>query len=327
MTQERIKCPFCSELILPDAIKCRFCGEWFSREEEVAAEDRVARDDHGEQSRRGFERNPAEQRDPREDETQPDNDEEEIDEVQEADDDLDDIDLDSLVESPVRVVSFAPVEERIRSSKARRRRKSRIPWLRVILLVVYLGIAVAMVVSEFSARKSLRDARQKENVPDYSGAFVAYEDLVEAFPFSFAAIEATQSLRRLSDSQEELGVPKPSWILKVEGALGELSVSDVYLLPFVTWPACVVLLFLVAATRICRPAAAVLSFLLMIVAAAGSLAQYSWYGLIPLTPVAKVAQNVMQVPLYVYCSSYTLLLTTALMTLTAASKPNNRPAR
>ena len=30
MTQERIKCPFCSELILRDAMKCRFCGEWFS---------------------------------------------------------------------------------------------------------------------------------------------------------------------------------------------------------------------------------------------------------------------------------------------------------
>jgi hypothetical protein len=326
MTQERIKCPFCSELILPDAIKCRFCGEWFSREEELIEEGGPGAG-RGEQSRRGDERNPAEQRNPREDEIQPDNDEEEIDEVRETDDDPDDIDLETLTESPVRVVSFAPVEGRIPSSNARRRRRRRIPWLRMILLVVYVGIAVAMGVSEFSARKGLRDAREKENVPDFSGAIVAYEDLVEAFPFSFAAVEATQSLHRLSDSQEELEVPKPSWILKVEGTLGELSVSDVYLLPFVAWPACVVLLLLVFVTRIFRPVAAALSFLLMIVAAAGAVAQFSWYGIIPFTPVANVAQSVMQVPLYVYCSSYALLLTTALMTLTAASKPNSRPAR
>jgi hypothetical protein len=24
------KCPFCSEEVLDDAVKCRFCGEWFS---------------------------------------------------------------------------------------------------------------------------------------------------------------------------------------------------------------------------------------------------------------------------------------------------------
>lgn len=30
MTQERFACPFCAELIMPDAIKCRFCHEWLS---------------------------------------------------------------------------------------------------------------------------------------------------------------------------------------------------------------------------------------------------------------------------------------------------------
>ncbi|MHC4297176.1 MAG: hypothetical protein ACYS7Y_07745 [Planctomycetota bacterium] len=314
MTQERIKCPFCSELILPDAIKCRFCGEWFSREEELIEEGSPGAG-RGKQSRHGDERNPAEQRNSQESEIPLQNAEEKIEEVEEADNGYDDEDQEALGEPPVRVVSFSPVEDRLRCSSARRGQKWRIPWQRMILLIVYLGIAVAMGVSEFSARKALREAREKENVPDYGGAFVAYEDLVEAFPFSFAAIEATQSLHRLSDSREELEMPRPSWIRKVEDVLGELNDADVYLLPFVTWPACVVLLLLVSVTRIFRPVAAVLSFLLMIVAAAGSIAQFSWYGLIPLTPVANVAQNVMQ------------LLTTALMTLTAASKPNSRPAR
>lgn len=31
MGEKRRKCPFCSEEILPDAKKCRFCGEWLDR--------------------------------------------------------------------------------------------------------------------------------------------------------------------------------------------------------------------------------------------------------------------------------------------------------
>ena len=30
MDEDRIKCPYCSEQIIVDAKKCRFCGEWFT---------------------------------------------------------------------------------------------------------------------------------------------------------------------------------------------------------------------------------------------------------------------------------------------------------
>ncbi|KKQ44937.1 MAG: hypothetical protein US63_C0022G0008 [Candidatus Moranbacteria bacterium GW2011_GWC2_37_8] len=39
MEQQKIKCPLCSEMIQPDAKKCRFCGEWIEKKqahEEVA---------------------------------------------------------------------------------------------------------------------------------------------------------------------------------------------------------------------------------------------------------------------------------------------------
>ncbi len=36
--EKRIECPFCSELILPDAEKCRFCKEWISKCEEFIEE-------------------------------------------------------------------------------------------------------------------------------------------------------------------------------------------------------------------------------------------------------------------------------------------------
>ena len=36
MKEKRIKCPYCSEQILADVKKCRFCGEWFTKENKPA---------------------------------------------------------------------------------------------------------------------------------------------------------------------------------------------------------------------------------------------------------------------------------------------------
>ncbi len=314
MTQERVKCPFCSELILPGAMKCRFCGEWFSKEEEVVGNSGRP-EDYGGPTGGGYERDPMEHRSPREHAIPIPNIKEQS---EKADNDHKDEHPQAVKESPVRVVRYAPGEDR---RKSRLRKKSnRIPWLRMILAVGYLGIAAAMGIYEFKAHRALRDAQAKENAQDQSAAFNAYRDMLEKFPFSFATIETRQGLRRLSDSHEDFGMPKPSWMLPIEDMLGELTVSDVYLLPLLAWPACAVMLALVSLTRIFRPVAALLSLLFMLVAVAGSVAQLSWYGLVPLGPATEAVQSVMQVPVSVYCSTYALLLITVSMSLTAAAK-------
>ena len=120
-------------------------------------------------------------------------------------------------------------------------------------------------------------------------------------------------------------MPKPSWLLRVGDLFGgkDADLPDVYLLPFVAWPVSAVLLLLVFLTRIFRPGAALLALLLMILAIAGSAAQFAWYGLIPLAPVVEATQDFMQTPVAVYSASYMLLAMTALMTLTAATRRRN----
>jgi hypothetical protein len=197
------------------------------------------------------------------------------------------------------------------------RKRRRLPWLRALLLIFYLGVAAALAVCEYDARAVLRDARARENAQEYDAAFSAYRGVMETFPFSFAIIETQQSLRRICQSPE-FEMPKPSWLSRTEGFLGtSFNAQDVYLLPLVAWPVSAVLLLPVFLTRTWRPITAILALLLMLVAIAGSVAQFVWYGLITLPPAAEAVQGYMQAPAAVYCSSYLLLALTALMSLTA----------
>ena len=316
MAEERVKCPFCSELILPDAIKCRFCEEWLSREEEAI--ENSGPGEHvghasGDQGREpampgGLQGHPVPQG-----RVQGQNDE-----AKEADDDHKDEHQEAVNESPVRVVSYDPDGDRSARNPFKKRR--RIPWLRIILVVVYLGIAVALGVCEFYAQRAVREGRASENAKDYKVAFNTYRNVMETFPFSLAAIETRQGLRRISES-DEFEMPRPSWLLEIEDLWGrEFNARDVYLLPFAVWPVCAVLLFLVFVTRILRPLTAFVALLLMIVAIAGAVVQLVWCGIVSLVPVAEVAQGLIQAPVAVYCASYLLVALTALMTLTATRK-------
>ncbi|MHC4116717.1 MAG: hypothetical protein ACYSWO_04335 [Planctomycetota bacterium] len=203
------------------------------------------------------------------------------------------------------------------------RKGTRIPWLRVLMVLLYLGAVGALVVSESSARKILRDARAKESALEHEAAFGMYREVLDGYPFSFGTIEAKRSLRRMSEAGA-FEMPEPSWLASIENLLGaEGELSDVHLLPFVVWPVSAVLLLLVFVTRIFRPSVAFMALLLMAVAIAGSIAQFASYGSISLPPVAGAARGLMRATPAVYVATYLLLALTALMTLTA---PTKRPA-
>ena len=283
MMEDRIECRICGELIRPIAKKCRFCGEWLAGAE-----------------------GPKEGGGPREHHEPPAGDQQENDEDQAEEAKEESPELGQQATRP----EFKPANKR-----------HRFPWLRFILFVAYVGIVVALVRSELAARQILRDAQAKENAQDYQPAFDSYRDIIEAFPYSFAVIETQRGLQRLLDPQG-FPLPRPSWLLLVEDVLAkESNVCEVYLLSFVTWPACAVLLGLVFLTRILRPGAAFLVLLLMAAAVAGSVAQLSWYGRILSEPMAK---GLMESPVIVYCASYVLLVVTALMTLTATRTRRSR---
>ena len=320
MTQDRVKCPFCSELILRDAIKCRFCGEWLSMPDQDVGVGRPADDNAPATGDQESDRVALVEIQKR---LVP------MEAVQHADRDVQDAGQDQnserirhVEQSPVRVAREIIPGQGLDAGLITKRR--RIPWARVLLLILYLGIAAAMVVFELRAREILSDAAAKEKAQDPNAAFAMYGEIRDSFPFSFATIEARQGLLRICQSPDRQ-MPKPSWLLRVGDLFGgkDADLPDVYLLPFVAWPVSAVLLLLVFLTRIFRPGAALLALLLMILAIAGSAAQFAWYGLIPLAPVVEATQDFMQTPVAVYSASYMLLAMTALMTLTAATKRRN----
>ena len=252
-----------------DAKKCRFCGKWIAEEEKPVTDGGIRKD---------FEASGGEKEEKHKSKA-----EETVEEAGEHK---------PGIETPT---------ERGKSEFVKKRRQT--PWLRSILIILYLGIIVALVFCEYNAQQILREAQANEDAQNHSAAFNKYQDIMQKFPLSFAVIEALEGLRRTG---EQIGE--------------QISEQDVYWLPFVVWPACAVLLFLVLLTRIVRPGAAFLSCVLMIAAVAGSLAQLSWYGLVPSEPIEKAAQVFMKAPVSVYGASYVLFILTALMTLTATSK-------
>lgn len=343
MTQERIKCPFCSELILRDAIKCRFCGEWFSMPDEIVEVGRVqdpAPDDAGGRaSQEIVDAGPAQVSSPgdggdSEDRDLPVADVQEIFQSAEAiihgggaSERVDEgkakqtEDRKKAAEAaPARVAREVVSAERLEAAPGLLRRGARIPWVRAAILLLYLGVAAALVVCESRAQAILSDALKQERTQDYKTAFATYGRILDSFPFSFATIEAWRGAGRIAQSQQ-IDMPKPNWLVAGEKLLGgNLVVQEVHLLPLAAWAVSAVLLFLVCLTRIFRPGIALLALLLTILALAGFAAQLAWYGLIPLTPAVDVMRDLMQESVTVYFASYLLVVLTVLMTLTGTAR-------
>ena len=176
MNEERIKCPYCYELILKEAIKCRFCGEWFTENNkpDVNSDLRVSQ--------------------PSQD-TQDDQSEPELKEaVRES--------QEELVESPVE-----------RSMPVLSPPKRRIAWLRIILTIVYIGIIIAFVVYERHAHEVLNRGRELENLQKYQEAKEKYTEITEGYQLSFAEIDARKGLYRIEDHPDnELMMDNFYWL-------------------------------------------------------------------------------------------------------------------
>ena len=284
MAEDRIKCPVCAELIKPGAKKCRFCGEWLGGSKETG-EDVVHRD-----APEPPRQEPESRYEDRADETEEKSPEPET----------------------VKKVETAPV-----------RKKRSFPWLRLILFLAYVAMIVALVCSERTARRMLREGKAEEAASNNEAAFDIYATIIQKHPFSLAVIETQRSLGRLSETHG-LPLPRPSWLEMVEDVLAkETTVCEVYLLSFVAWPACAVLLALVFLTRILRPGTALFVLVLLAAAVGGSVVQLSWYGRLLTEPIA---QGLLDKPLVLYGLTYALLVITALMTLTATRKRRHKIA-
>ena len=197
------------------------------------------------------------------------------------------------------------------------RKGSRKSWIRALLLIFYLGIIAALIVTEFGARRTLHEARIKEDAKDPNAAFAEYRAVRDTYPHTFASIEARENLHRLGKSQG-FELPKPAWLTDCEDLLRvELKEQDVHILPLAAWPISALMLFLVFLTRIGRFGVAIIAFFLMILAVSGLVAQLVWYDLIPLSSAAEKIDQFMQALETVYIASYVLLVLTAFMTLTA----------
>jgi hypothetical protein len=201
-----------------------------------------------------------------------------------------------------------PQKEHVESPVERPRpslspKKCRISWLRIILTIIYVGIIIAFVIYERNAHEVLNCGRGFENLQEYQEAREKYRDVIEEYQLSFAVIEARKNLWRV---EEHLG--------------NNFSIDDVYWLPFITWPVCSVLLFLVFITRILRPGMAFLAFLLLLLGLFGSVLQLAWYGLIPSESIAVIVQEFVSEPKGTFVTSYIMLIITAMMTLTATRK-------
>jgi hypothetical protein len=265
MDEKRIKCPYCSEQIIIDAKKCRFCGEWFTEKKET------------------------------------------------------DVDISKLLE-PLRKTSDEPPKPKLHRNIEEPSfdlsndnikkpgvipsgREHRMHWSRIILTIAYIGIIAGFVIYERNARKVLYSGQELEKLEKFQEARDEYLKVTDKYRLSFAVIAAQRDLQRVQEQLEN-----------------KVSIDNVYWLPFVTWPVCSVLLFLIFVTRIHRSLIAFLSFILLLLGIFGSVLQLNWYGLISIEPLAGIIHEFEKEPTGIFIASYLLLIATAIMTLTATRK-------
>ena len=199
-------------------------------------------------------------------------------------------------------------------SKGKRRRYR----LRVILALLYLGLAITGSIYETNAHKLLSRAHDFEEKEKYQTAALAYMMVVEKFPLSFAVVEARTGLQRIEPAVQDSPLPDRLQRTMLEDALGERF--NPYLMdwvPFLAWFVCGTLLIVVFFSRLRRRGLAFLALLGLAAASFGSAIQLVWYGFIEQKGLSEIADKVMSHRIALYVASYILLAFTVLLTLSS----------
>jgi hypothetical protein len=160
MEEERVKCPYCSELIIVDAKKCRFCGEWFKGKNKSDVDDRIKLF----QPLHKISEKPPEPK------------------------------VQRKIEEPVHDLSDNNIKK---PGVIPLSGKPKVNSLRIVLIIAYIGIIIGFVFYERSAQRVLYSGQELEEQEKYQEASEEYIQVIKEYRLSFAVVEAQRSLRRI----------------------------------------------------------------------------------------------------------------------------------
>lgn len=190
-------------------------------------------------------------------------------------------------------------------------RSSKVPYIRIALVAIYLLLALWGAYYEYTVQDLLKQARTRQQAGQVDEARTLYVRVVEEYPLSYGFVEARQNLLALAkDGQVETSARQP---------LPQLAryVSDIhYWLPLFACAGSGLAAMGVFLTRLKKPFTAILAGIIAGAASFGVLVQIEGYNLKLLAPLEPISEALLKSTKSLYVGSYALLILAAFLTLT-----------